>query len=253
MNDMLSADFGSSYGIDGCKGGWVIASFNSLHSVSFEVSRSLAAPFALARERDFTLAIDIPIGLPERGARICDRQARAFLRPSRASSVFSPPTREALAAETHAEASRINRAHLGVGLTIQAFCIGRKIREVDELMSPESQQHIREVHPEVCFASVSGRPMKYHKPTAEGRSERLQVLNAAGLEISACQLIEQRVLLGRSRVALDDLVDALICLITASYIRAGRSCQLGNPNQRDSRGLLMEIVHCTPAHRAATP
>src|SRR5262249_49290236 len=62
MNDFMSADFGASYGIDGCKVGWVIASVNSAHSVSFEVSRSLTALFACARQRGFTIAIDIPLG-----------------------------------------------------------------------------------------------------------------------------------------------------------------------------------------------
>jgi hypothetical protein len=45
-------------------------------------------------------------------------------------------------------------------------------------------------------------------------------------------------------VALDDLVDALACLVTALNMRNGRIHVLGHPDERDAKGLLMEIVTC---------
>ena len=53
-------------------------------------------------------------------------------------------------------------------------------------------------------------------------------------------------------VALDDMVDALACLVIAEYINKGRIKSLGRVDQRDSRGLLMEIVTCVVSAPVAT-
>ena len=58
----------------------------------------------------------------------------------------------------------------------QAFGILPKIREVDQFMTPEVQETVREVHPEVCFYGLTGHPMRHKKKSADGKAERLRVL-----------------------------------------------------------------------------
>src|SRR5262245_33324116 len=138
------------YGIDGCRGGWVVAEGDAHRLVpSLRLVKDLCSLFDDAS--GCTIAIDIPIGLSECEPRGCDVAARQLLRPLRSSSVFSPPARPALSARTFEEAQILNREALGVGMTRQCFCIMAKIRDVDALMSPERQCHVREVHPEVTF------------------------------------------------------------------------------------------------------
>jgi predicted RNase H-like nuclease len=232
------------YGIDGCRGGWVAAKAPlDLREISIEIATDLRSMFRRAGI-DCIVAIDIPIGISEKEPRSCDRAARQLLRPPRSSSVFSPPARRTLYAKTFQEALRLNRAATGVGISKQAFHIMAKIREVDELMDPERQRFVREVHPEVTFAQMNGGPLSHSKKEALGRLKRIALLQSAGLNISNSWLVEQRARLGARRVSLDDLIDALACLITASEIRNGRSLRLGRPEQTDAKGLTMEIVSC---------
>jgi predicted RNase H-like nuclease len=93
-------------GVDGCRGGWmvVLAQVAGGAGLPGRMSSRLCATFeeVLALpERPVSVAVDMPIGLLERaapGGRPCDREARTMLGRPRASSVFSPPTRKALAA-----------------------------------------------------------------------------------------------------------------------------------------------------------
>jgi predicted RNase H-like nuclease len=162
-------------GIDGCRGGWIVALLKhedgSLRDHHVILCPTFADVLALDPQ-PAVIAIDIPIGLLDAwqpGGRECDRQARQLL-GRRASSIFSPPTRPMLQA-THYEQVRTQ------GLSIQAFNILPKIREVDRLMTPELQKRIYEAHPELAFISLAGASMKHNKKTYEGREERLQVLS----------------------------------------------------------------------------
>ena len=62
------------------------------------------------------------------------------------------------------------------------------------------------------------------------------------MKVSEPWLIQSRHDFGLVNVALDDLVDALVCLFTASCIRDGNSEPLGHSDKRDDRNLVMEIV-----------
>jgi predicted RNase H-like nuclease len=121
------------------------------------------------------VAVDVPIGLLERGARDCDVQARRLLGPRR-SSVFTAPLRPLLAATSQAEASQIRYRLEGKGVSIQASAIVPKIQEVDRLLrgNPNLREIIREVHPELCFFYLNGeRPMSEAKKKPAGRTERV--------------------------------------------------------------------------------
>jgi len=233
---------GLLYGIDGCRGGWVIATAPlGLRDVTLDI----APEFHCILEQvavDSVLAIDIPIGIPENKPRTCDRDARQLLGWPRSSSVFSPPCRKALPARTFAEALQLNRSSMGIGISKQAFHIMRKIREVDEVMTVQKQQYVREVHPEVTFAQLNGGPLMHRKKDARGRAERIDLLGRAGLNISESWLHRERASLGARWVLLDDVIDALACLVTASDIRNGGSRCLGGVGETDAKGLVMEIV-----------
>src|SRR5437764_4472408 len=120
-------------GADGCKGGWIVVykkvGESTIHScVVHTIEDLFESVHDLA-----VLAIDIPIGLTETGARECDIVARREIGPRR-SSVFPAPIRPAIAAATHSEASHISRELQNRGMSKQAFAICSKIRAVDEVL-----------------------------------------------------------------------------------------------------------------------
>jgi predicted RNase H-like nuclease len=103
------------------------------------------------------LLVDIPIGLPAEGWRACDRAAKTAL-GDRGASVFLTPPRPALDAETYADAKAITEARTDGSLTVQAWHILPRVREVDDLLQSAEAPGtaIRESHPEVCFRALAG-------------------------------------------------------------------------------------------------
>src|ERR1700686_1362154 len=125
-------------GIDGCSAGWVAFKVQ-LPSLATSIEVIDLPALLTNRPSDLAfLAIDIPIGLLD-GSRACDKAARNLLKQPRGRSVFSAPCRAALLATTYAEANRINREKAERGLSQQSYCIGPKIKQVDDAMTPESQ------------------------------------------------------------------------------------------------------------------
>jgi len=229
-------------GIDGCRGGWVVAASDaSLSGVTFSVADDLAPLFARADTGDVTIAIDMPIGLGD-GPRACDLAARRLLGRPRGSSVFPAPCRGALAATTYRRACAASRRALGVALSIECFNILPKIREVDALITPARQEFVREVHPEVVFALLAGGGggLAQPKRTPEGERLRRRLLRRVAPRFDP---VTVRRALGPSRVARDDVVDAVACLVAAARIHRGQAHVLpAGAIARDARGLRMEIV-----------
>jgi predicted RNase H-like nuclease len=172
------------------------------------------------------VAVDIPIGLPDRGPRSCDVEARTRLGPRR-SSVFPAPVRAVLGCATWEEANARSRAVDGRGLPRQAFNLLPKIGEVDGLLSPARQARIVEAHPELCFASIAGAPLLQPKRTVAGRDVRSALAGVVPAPLSGA--------------AADDVLDAHAALWTARRVAAGDEERLGG-GERDRRGLRMEIV-----------
>jgi predicted RNase H-like nuclease len=196
-------------GVDGCRAGW-IAFKVELPSLATSLEVIDLPSLLKNRPSDLAfLAIDIPIGLLD-GSRACDQAARKLLGQPRGTSVFAAPCRAALTAKIHAEASAISRQDTGRGLSQQAFGIGSKIKQVDNAITPETQQWAYEVHPEICFWALNGqRPMVHNKKTKEGVAERLALLSPVFPEI-------ERHLGGRPPgVGKDDLLDAAAAAWTA--------------------------------------
>lgn len=233
-------------GVDGCRGGW-LAAVQRGAELSLEVHATFIGLLA-AHPDAVRVGVDMPIGLPHAGypVRECERAARKLL-GRRASSVFSPPCRAAANAANYDEARQRNQQELGPSLSVQAWNICPKIAEVDRALvaSPLWAPKIFEVHPEVCFAALAGgQPMAHRKATPEGKQERLALLsrwvpNAAELRASALSRFK------RSVVQEDDILDALVVLLTARA-DAAELRYLPEDRVRDQRGLPMRMAYWTP-------
>jgi predicted RNase H-like nuclease len=213
-------------GIDGCRNGWCVV------LVGDELRARVVATFAEVLrlpEKPQMIAIDMPIGLARVPGRTCDALARKLL-PGRASTIFSPPARAALDAGDYAATCAANRATApgAPAISLQAFHLLPKLRELDAAMTPGRQRRIREAHPELAFAEVAGR-MLPNKKTPSGRRARTHVLEQLGLVPPPVR--------GAAR---DDLLDATILCWTARRIFDKTARVLGG--DRDERGLRMEIV-----------
>ena len=225
------------FGIDGCKGGWVVASADQeLSHVEFQVVSGLAPMFG--DPTGAQVIVDIPIGLSDT-ARRCDLLARKLL-GKRASSVFPPPARCALLGNSYQDACRLNAGACGKKLSKQSYAILPRIKAVDDLMSAAVQEGVREAHPEVTFATLAGRPLTFGKKCTEGERERLTILRQYGLEFNIDEVRER---LGRGAVARDDIIDAVACLVSAYRLVNGTATVLpaGDPDT-DAKGLRMEMV-----------
>ncbi len=230
-------------GIDGCRGGWLVAASDAaLSALRFTVVEDLEPLIARAERGGALMAIDIPIGLAGGGPRACDLEARRMLGRPRGSSVFPAPCRPALGATTYARACSLSRRAQGVALSIECFNILPKIRQVDSLMTPARQAFVREVHPELVFALASGRPHGLVEPkrTAAGERLRRRLLRRLAPRFDPAAV---RARLGPALVARDDVVDAVACLVAARRILEGQALVLpARGVERDRRGLRMEIV-----------
>lgn len=227
-------------GVDGCPAGWIVVTRDdagALHAAVVPDAEALAAH----TDRCAAVAIDIPIGLPDAERRACDVAARALLRGGRASSVFPCPVRATLDARDHADALARSRAASGRGLSVQAFHLLPKIRDVDAALRarPAWAARVHEVHPEVSFALWNGgRALAASKRTAAGRAERRALVERHFGAVTDAL----RAAVPRRAAADDDLLDACAALWTAERIVAGRARRLPDPPEHDRHGLPMTIT-----------
>lgn len=224
-------------GVDGCRAGWVVVVAHAVKSGAtprllvcrrfMEVLRATPQPTVIA--------IDIPIGLldrPQRGGRVCDQEARRLL-GRRASSVFSPPSRQALKARHYSEVRR-------QGLSRQAFGILPKIREVDRLMTSQLQGRVYEAHPELAFRALAEHPMRYNKKTTQGRRERLSVLQHSWPKLAGILRKAFKELPG-AQASPDDLLDAAALALAARRLAQKRAVRIPPRPPKDRKGLRMEM------------
>ena len=207
----------TAYGVDGCRKGWFCFGLTSSGERRYGIATTFDELVSTAKDAG-RIFVDIPIGLPDDPeGRHCDKEARRALKWPRASSVFTPPVREALSATPHREASRINGRVTGKGLTQQAYALRKKIKEVDDLLQEhEAACRIQEVHPEICFwALAGGKAMEHGKKTSAGFRDRLKLLQS--LLPSACSdFPEIRARFRSWDLADDDILDAIAAAVTAS-------------------------------------
>ena len=230
-------------GADACKAGWVCAAQETVSgTLRFAVVMEVRDLIELLPQ-PVILCIDIPIGLPDRGARECDRLARSVLGWPRRNSVFPAPVRPALIAAGREEASRITQLVDGRRVSAQGWALYEKIREVDALLGsiPEAQQRIREVHPEVSFwAWNHEQAIQEGKKTRAGREIRLRLVEGW---LGNGVLTRARAGRAKHDVGDDDILDAIAALWTAARLAMGAARTLPESPVTDATGLRMEIVY----------
>jgi predicted RNase H-like nuclease len=213
-------------GVDACPKGWIGVTNDIPPRGHFAAT---VADLTEAADRDGLLdviAVDIPIGLPVSGLRQADLLARAAV-GRLASSVFPTPVRDALTAPTHAEAVAASTRLTGKGISVQSYGLRHRILEVEEFVRGSGRAVI-EVHPEVSFATMAGRPLDTRKSTWAGLEERRTLLERAGIIVPAD--------LGAAGRAAgpDDVLDAAAAMWSA--VRFLNGSAVGHPAEPESLG-----------------
>ncbi|MEM8973675.1 MAG: DUF429 domain-containing protein [Pseudomonadota bacterium] len=235
-------------GVDGCPAGWI----SVIHPVGAAQDAELKFFPHFAEILDHQpqiqiIAVDIPIGLSQiasTGGRTADRLARANL-GDRQSAVFSVPSRSAVACEHYRDAceAALQTSDPPRKVSKQTFNLFPKIREVDNLMSPELQNRVFECHPEVAFWALNGevslamaKKVK-SRPNPPGLQYRVSLLTDAGY---SDDLLTSNPF-PKSKVGPDDILDACAAAWSAERILAGTARCFPVQPEYDARGLRMEI------------
>ncbi len=234
-------------GLDGCRAGWIAVFVRPDGDAAQMKIVPRFSDVAAARPARAIIAVDMPIGLPERaghGGRAAENAVRPLL-GARQSSVFSVPSRRAVYAADYAQACAyaLTTSDPPRKVSKQLFNICAKIREVDTALRADAALAARtfEVHPEVAFWRLNGgRPLSEPKkvksrPYEPGLALRRTLLIAAGFPRG---IVESAPPKGADA---DDLLDALACAAVARRIHAGIARSFPDPPPRDAYGLPMAI------------
>lgn len=226
-------NFVNFLGIDGCRAGWIAVVGLSPAKARVQHLESLSeiAP------RDSIIAIDMPIGLPERDPRVCESAARKLLPTGRKSSVFPVPRRALLEHATYEAANNDSKTRFGSGLPKQSWHLFPKLREADAWAQTHAQINIHEAHPELAFLRLNDGNALPPKRTREGLAVRRTLLEQAGFK----KLAEWEAALPARVAKHDDLFDACVLLLTARHIAKSRARKVSDTVEYDAHGLHMEI------------
>ncbi|WP_062209560.1 DUF429 domain-containing protein [Aureimonas sp. AU12] len=245
-------------GVDGCPGAWIAATEAADGRTALAVFPAFADLLAALRP-EAIVAVDMPIGLPERidgPGRAAEQAARPHLGP-RQSSVFSIPARAAVEIDpgphedgearalAHRRASELARTLSDPprGVSRQGFMLFPKILEIDRLLraDPALANRVHESHPELAFAMLNGgaamaQPKKVRGQVfAPGLAERRALLLSNDLPPALLVAPVPR------PAREDDRLDACAMLLVARRIRAGTARAFPDPPGRDAHGLPVTI------------
>jgi predicted RNase H-like nuclease len=227
-------------GVDGCPAGWIAVIWGN------SLSHRLCPTFRDVLDLDGKIiAVDMPIGFPEKHGRSFDSEVRKVL-GARRSSVFPVPSRAAVMCGDYREACSTNRANSEPQKSInkQSFNLFPKMREIDELLRAAPLQHrVFEAHPEVAFWAMNGKlPVRHPKkqksqPFEPGIKLRRKLLAAAGFPLAKLAPLTYL----KRDVAVDDLIDACACAWVARRILRGENLRFSGEPKTDQHNLRMEI------------
>jgi predicted RNase H-like nuclease len=204
-------------GVDGWKRRWIAAVCDG-DDLSQVLACDTLAELAAGHPDAAAIVVDVPIGLPVRGRRTADVEARRFV-GRRSSSVFAAPPRTVLEAATYREALDLCRSRYGFGISAQAYALRAKVLEAELLDDPR----IVEGHPEVTFAALKGAHLEFAKRTWNGQMERRRLLAVAGLDVP--DVLEA----DPGSAPADDVLDAVAMAWTAQRVARGVAGTLPDP------------------------
>ncbi len=246
-------------GADGCKHGWIAVIREQPQSTPRINVHHAFADLLASLGQDAMVAVDMPIGLPDRVGRAGrgpELAARKHLGP-RQSSVFSIPSREAiyheqgpfadwdaaLAAHRRASAVALATSDPPRAISIQAFFLFPKIREIDTLVrsDPDLRKRLVESHPELAFwrlndCKAMALPKKIKgKVNPAGMDERRDLLTRYGID---AEFLMQR---PPSGAGADDFLDACAMLVIAERHARGETEPFHGAQRQDSFGIPVAI------------
>jgi predicted RNase H-like nuclease len=227
-------------GVDGCPAGWIAVLWDGGDRLASQLCPTFTEVMTLPAE---VIAVDMPIGLPERSGRPPEREVRARL-GDRQSSVFAVPATQAIYCTDYREACRINLLHSDPPKKVskQCFHLFPKMREIDALIEASHQSRIYESHPELAFWAMNDEaPLPLPKkakgaPYRPGLDLRRSLLARNGLPVGSLTPDYRR-----RDVGADDLIDACACTLVAWRILNRRSIRFPADPPLNARGLRMEI------------
>ncbi|MFC5219156.1 DUF429 domain-containing protein [Streptomyces coerulescens] len=219
-------------GIDACgKQGWVGIKLTDGAYAGSLVDVRLEALIERAGRVE-AIAVDMPLGLVEKGWRTADLQARALLR-ARRSSVFLVPPRPVWWQLDYVAAGDLCHELTGRRPSRQAWALAPKLLEARACWLADERVH--EVHPEVSFLALAdGVPLAYAKKTWRGQNVRRHLLAAAGLTLPD-ELGEA------DRIPADDVLDAAAAAWSAHRIALGAAGRIPEVPEVDAEGRVIEI------------
>ncbi len=228
-------------GIDGCKAGWILISFDK-GKEQYQVLRTDDELNKALNSFDRIL-IDMPIGLEdEEYHREADKQLRKELGSEYSSSVFTPPIRPALEAPTYVEANIISYDYTEKKLSLQAWNITPKIKLIDRLLREQTElrEKLFESHPELLYQRLNGGMIYQKKNLKKGIKHRLELINAEEkVADDFFRVIKEEY--RRNEVAEDDIVDAMVLALYAKKsVDEGLKTIPAEP-ETDSEGLIKAI------------
>lgn len=227
-------------GIDGCKAGWMLISFDE--EPHYKVLRSDEELEEAFNNYDRIL-IDMPIGMEDENyTRVCDELLRKKLGGEYASSVFSPPIRPALHAPSYVEANIESYEYTEKKLTVQAWNITPKIKTIDKLLqeNPEFLNKVYESHPELLFMNLNGGTIYQKKATKKGLRHRLDLVSNHE-KIAADFFREIKEEFRRNEVGEADIVDSMVLALAAKKSVTKNLKTIPESPANDSQGIKMAI------------
>jgi predicted RNase H-like nuclease len=122
----------------------------------------------------------------------------------------------------------------GKKISQQTYAISAKIKDIDDLLRarPELRTVIREIHPEVCFCKIAGKPMAYRKTSPEGRKERKHALKEHFPRLAE---------IAKLKLPSNDVLDAVAACWSAQRRAEGKGRSIPDPVPFDTTGLPMAI------------
>ncbi|MFD8304538.1 DUF429 domain-containing protein [Streptomyces sp. NPDC059690] len=178
------------------------------------------------------IAVDMPLGLVEKGWRAADLAARALL-GARRGSVFLIAPRPAWQEREYMAAADRCQELTGSRLSRQAWALAPKLLEARACRPADRRLH--EVHPELSFQTLAGgMPLTHPKKTWRGQHLRRTLLAEAGIVLPDT--------LGEAdRVPADDVLDAAVAAWSAHRIARGTAGRVPEVPEPDAEGHAVEI------------
>lgn len=234
-------------GVDGCRAGWIAWIRTAGSSAPDLRIYSRFADLVEDLGSDAVIAVDMPIGLPERiegPGRGPEQAIRPFL-GARQSSVFSIPARAAVEARSYGEACAraLETSDPPKKVSKQAFYLFPRILEIDQVLQADEglRPRVVECHPEFSFCRLNNglaiqTPKKIKgKVNPEGIAERVAVLARHRFDPRSFENDPPR------GAGMDDVIDAAVNLVMAGRHAAGLTSTFPAHPASDRHGIPIAI------------